>query len=38
VSGDFISALHDFIFGIIPSQQCHMNMGQIHEGYGAMDI
>jgi hypothetical protein len=37
MSGDFMSILQELIPEVIPSQKCHMNMGLILIGYGAMD-
>jgi hypothetical protein len=38
VSGDFRPVLQDLIPEGIPSQECHVNMGPILNGYGAIDI
>jgi hypothetical protein len=33
-----VSILQDLIAEVIPGQKCHMNIGQILNGYGATDI
>jgi hypothetical protein len=33
-----LSELYDLIPEVIPSQKCHMNIGQILNSYGATDI